>query len=60
MHCVKMKGKGKKKQFIKKGEGQTFHLVHRSQTDAAYANDETPSEFVLMPAGDVSPEFASL
>lgn len=42
-------GKGKKK-FIDKNEGQTFHLLHRSQRDEAYANDERPSDFVLVPA----------
>eukprot|EP01035_Chromulina_nebulosa_P016837 gene16837-22322_t len=38
-----------KKQFIKKSEGQTYHVVHRSQTDSAYANEEKPSDYVLVP-----------
>lgn len=44
--------KGNKK-FIEKGEGQKFHLLHRSQRDAAYANEENPSDFVLVPADQV-------
>jgi len=39
-----------KKPFIKKSEGQTYHVVHRSQTDSAYANEEKPSDYVLIPA----------
>lgn len=42
---------GKKKQFIKKGEGVKFHLVHRSQKDPLYL-DENLGERVLMPADD--------
>ncbi|RNA16204.1 LTV1 -like protein [Brachionus plicatilis] len=42
---------GKKKQFIKKGEGVKFHLVHRSQKDPLYL-DETLGERVLMPADE--------
>ena len=38
------------KQFIKKGEGKHYYLVHRSQTDAAYGGEETPSERVLVPS----------
>ena len=38
-----------KKKFID-GSGQHFHLLHRSQRDEAYANDEAPSEFVLVPS----------
>jgi protein LTV1 len=36
------------KQFIKKGEGKHYYLLHRSQTDAAYGGEETPSERVLV------------
>lgn len=42
-----------KKKFINKEEGQKFYLLHRSQTDEAYAKDERPSDFVLVPAKDV-------
>ncbi len=43
----------KSKPFIDKDKGQKFHLLHRSYNDAAYANEETPSEFVLVPAEPV-------
>ena len=43
---------GKKKQFIKKGEGVKFFLAHRSQKDPLYL-DETLGERVLVP---VDPE----
>ena len=41
-----------KKKFVNK-DGQKFYLLHRSQTDEAYAGDEKPSDFVLVPAKDV-------
>jgi protein LTV1 len=41
-----------KKRFISKAESVKFHLVHRSQTDGARANEENPSEFVLIPSSD--------
>jgi protein LTV1 len=42
---------GKKgKKFIEKGDGQHFYLMHRSQTDGAYAVEERPSDFVLVNA----------
>eukprot|EP01041_Mallomonas_annulata_P002816 gene2816-5538_t len=44
----------KSKQFIAKGEGQKYVVVHRSQTDNAYVNEEQPSAFVLVKAGEVS------
>jgi len=37
-----------KKPFIAKGDGQKFVLLHRSQTDAAYAEEKAPSEYVLV------------
>ncbi|CAF0947733.1 unnamed protein product [Brachionus calyciflorus] len=40
---------GKSKPFIKKGEGVKFHLVHRSQKDPLYL-DENLGEHVLVPA----------
>lgn len=40
---------GKSKRFIAKGEGETFHLLHRSHTDKAHAGEENPSNFVLVP-----------
>ena len=50
-------GKGKKK-FLKDGDkGQHFYLVHRSQRDEAYGNEENPSEFVLVPSSLVSQSF---
>lgn len=42
-----------KKKFSNK-DGQKFYVLHRSQTDEAYAGDERPSDFVLVPAKDVS------
>ena len=42
-----------KKPFIDKDKSQKFHLFHRSYNDAAYAKEETPSEFVLIPAEPV-------
>jgi hypothetical protein len=45
---------GKKEKFIDKANSQKFHLLHRSQRDEAHANYETPSNFVLVPAVDVS------
>lgn len=42
---------GKKKKFIEKGEGVKFYLVHRSQKDPLYL-DENLGERVLMPADD--------
>ena len=44
---------GKNKKFIDKESSQKFHLLHRSQTDAAYANDAVPSDFVLVAANEV-------
>lgn len=38
------------KKFIEKGEGTKFYVMHRSQTDGAYANNERPSDFVLVAA----------
>lgn len=46
---------GKKKPFIKKGEGVKFYLVHRSQKDPLYLADNL-GEHVLMPA---DPELAA-
>lgn len=40
---------GRKKKFIEKGEGVKFYLVHRSQKDPLYL-DENLGEHVLMPA----------
>lgn len=40
---------GRKKPFIKKGEGVKFFLVHRSQKDPLYLADDL-GEHVLMPA----------
>jgi len=40
---------GRKKKFIEKGEGVKFFLVHRSQKDPLYL-DENLGEHVLMPA----------
>lgn len=45
---------GKKEKFIDKNTSQKFHLLHRSQRDEAHANFEVPSNFVLVPAVDVS------
>lgn len=42
-----------KKRFIDKKNSQKFHLLHRSQTDAAYAQEGVPSEFVLVPVNEV-------
>lgn len=42
-----------KKKFIDKKNSQTFHLLHRSHTDAAYAKEGVPSELVLVPANQV-------
>lgn len=39
-----------KKKFIAKGEGQQYHLLHRSQRDEAYSKEGRPSEFVLVAA----------
>jgi hypothetical protein len=44
---------GKKTKFIDKNKSEKFHLVHRSQRDAAYAGDEVPSDFVLVSASEV-------
>jgi hypothetical protein len=41
-----------KKRFDKKN-GQKFHLLHRSQTDLAHAQEGVPSEFVLVPVNQV-------
>lgn len=43
---------GKSKRFIAKNEGQRFHLMHRSQTDKAYAGEDRPSDFVLVLASE--------
>ena len=40
---------GRKKPFIEKGEGVKFFLVHRSQKDPLYL-DENLGEHVLVPA----------
>lgn len=45
---------GKKEKFIDKANSQKFHVLHRSQRDEAHANYEVPSNFVLVPAVDVS------
>ena len=42
-------GKGKKK-FIDKANSESFVLLHRSQTDEAWAGDERPTEFILAPS----------
>ena len=39
-----------KKPFIDKHGSQKFQLLHRSQTDGAYALDGTPSDYVLVAA----------
>jgi hypothetical protein len=44
---------GKKTKFINKETSTKFHLLHRSQLDAAYAGDAVPSEFVLVEADEV-------
>lgn len=44
---------GRKTKFIDKDNSQKFHLLHRSQTDAAYANEQVPSDFVLVAADEV-------
>lgn len=41
-----------RKKVVRKQEKQTFHLLHRPYNDAAYAQDETPSEYVLVPANN--------
>ena len=43
-----------RKPFIAKGEGQKFVLCHRSLTDGAYAGEETPSDYVLIPVDQVT------
>lgn len=43
-----------KKQFIDKKNSQKFHLLHRSQGDAAYIGDEMPSDLVLVPAENLN------
>lgn len=48
---------GKKSKFITKENSQKFHLLHRSQTDAAYAGAEVPSEFVLVAANEVNEHY---
>lgn len=52
---------GKKKAFIKRGEGQHFYLLHRSQTDEAYAGEERPSDYVLVSSdkNDVKPKIVA-
>jgi hypothetical protein len=45
---------GKKTKFIEKADSQKFHLLHRSQRDEAHQGYEVPSNFVLVPAVDVS------
>jgi hypothetical protein len=45
---------GKKTKFIEKVDSQKFHLLHRSQRDEAHQGYEVPSNFVLVPAVDVS------
>jgi hypothetical protein len=42
---------GRRKPFIAKNEGVKFHLVHRSQKDPLYLN-ENLGEHVLVPADD--------
>lgn len=44
---------GRKKKFIEKGEGVKFYLVHRSQKDPLYL-DENLGEHVLVPAEDTT------
>jgi len=48
---------GKKEKFIDKNNSQKFHVLHRSQRDEAHANFEVPSNFVLVPAVDVSSSY---
>ena len=43
-----------KKPFIDKQGSQKFHLLHRSQTDGAYALDGTPSDYVLVAANQAA------
>lgn len=43
---------GKNKRFIAKGEGSHYHLMHRSHTDKAHANEENPSNYVLVLKGN--------
>lgn len=44
----------KKTKFIDKTNSTHYHLLHRSQTDGAYAEDGVPSEFVLVAANEVN------
>ena len=44
----------KKTKFIDKANSTHYHLLHRSQTDGAYAEEGVPSEFVLVSANEVS------
>jgi hypothetical protein len=48
-----------KKKFIDKSNSQKFHLLHRSQTDEAHAQEGVPSQFVLVAANEVSLSFKS-
>ena len=40
---------GRSKRFIGKGEGTSFQLMHRSNTDTAHAKEDQPSNYVLVP-----------
>jgi hypothetical protein len=51
---IASQGKGSKKRFIPKGEGQQYFLLHRSQTDTAHLGESAPSHFVLVQADQVS------
>jgi hypothetical protein len=50
---IASQGKGPKKRFIPKGEGQQYFLLHRSQTDTAHLGESAPSNFVLVQADEV-------
>ena len=41
----------KKVPFITRREAQHYSVVHRSQTDGGYGQEELPSDFVLVPSG---------
>jgi hypothetical protein len=43
----------KSSKFINKADSKHFYVLHRSQTDGAYAEEGVPSEFVLVAADDV-------
>jgi hypothetical protein len=41
----------KKVPFISRREAQHYTVVHRSQTDGGYGQEDLPSDFVLVPTG---------